>query len=118
MHERINKPVSMERITDLFVKEKKDVDGEHTYHTMPIESGLPPSDPSLVSIICSIKNGFGFIKDEKINNVFFYYNSVTNRDFDELEVGMKVRYLCEEDTERSKRDGAPRYRAYKVTVID
>jgi cold shock CspA family protein len=50
--------------------------------------------------------------------VFFYYDTLTNKDFDELEVGMKVKYLCEEDTERSKRDEAPRYRAYKVTVLD
>jgi hypothetical protein len=33
-------------------------------------------------------------------------------------VGMRVKYLCEEDEERSKRDEAIRYRAYKVTVLD
>ncbi|MHB9292302.1 hypothetical protein Holit_01398 [Hollandina sp. SP2] len=118
MHERINRPALTETINGLFVKEKKETDGENADNTLPVKLSVPPIDPYLVSIIVSIKNGFGFIKDEKINNVFFYYDSVTNRDFDELEVGMKVRYLCEEDTERSKRDGAPRYRAYKVTVID
>jgi uncharacterized LabA/DUF88 family protein/cold shock CspA family protein len=117
MHERINK-LSTETSNGLFVKEKKEPEGENIENTIPVKSSVPQADPSLVSIIFSIKNGFGFIKDEKINNVFFYYDSVTNRDFDELEVGMKVRYLCEEDTERTKRDGAPRYRAYKVTVID
>ena len=117
MHERINK-LSTETSNGLFVKEKKEPEGENIENTIPVKSSVPQADPSLVSIIFSIKNGFGFIKDEKINNVFFYYYSVTNRDFDELEVGIKVRYLCEEDTERTKRDGAPRYRAYKVTVID
>ncbi|MDR0721706.1 MAG: NYN domain-containing protein [Treponema sp.] len=117
MHERINR-LSTETSNGLFVKEKKETDWENTENTILVKSSIPQADPSLVSSIFSIKNGFGFIKDEKINNVFFYYDSVTNRDFDELEVGMKVRYLCEEDTERTKRDGAPRYRAYKVTVID
>jgi uncharacterized LabA/DUF88 family protein/cold shock CspA family protein len=118
MHERINRQIPTDMINGLFVKEKKESDGENIDNTVPTKSIDSRQDHSLVSIIFSIKNGFGFIKDEKINNVFFYYDSVTNRDFDELEVGMKVRYLCEEDTERSKRDDAPRYRAYKVTVID
>ncbi|MDR2632580.1 MAG: NYN domain-containing protein [Treponema sp.] len=118
MHERINRQTPTESISGLFVKEKKDTDEEDTDTRISLSSSGPRSDPDLVSVICSIKNGFGFIKDEKTNNVFFYYDTVTNRDFDELEVGMKVRYLCEEDMERSKRDGTPRYRASKVTVID
>jgi cold shock CspA family protein len=65
-----------------------------------------------------VKDGFGFIKDENINNVFFHYSTLTNRDFDELEPGMKVKYLREEDEERSKRDESPRYRAIRVTVMD
>jgi cold shock CspA family protein/uncharacterized LabA/DUF88 family protein len=63
-------------------------------------------------------NGFGFIRDEERNNVFFHYSTVTNRDFTELEPGMKVKYRVEDDEERTKRDGALRYRAYKVTVLD
>jgi hypothetical protein len=31
---------------------------------------------------------------------------------------MKVKYVREEDAERTKRDEAPRYRAIKVTVMD
>jgi hypothetical protein len=31
---------------------------------------------------------------------------------------MKVKYRVEDDEERTKRDGALRYRAYKVTVLD
>jgi cold shock CspA family protein/uncharacterized LabA/DUF88 family protein len=72
-----------------------------------------------VSTIFSINpTGFGFIKDETNNNLFFHYSSVTNRDFAELQPGVKVKYQQEEDEERSKRDNAPRYRAYKVTVIE
>jgi cold shock CspA family protein len=116
MNERINKEPSTDIINGLFVKDKKEADVEHT--GIIAKAISPVEDAGLVSTIFSIKEGFGFIKDEKINNIFFYYDTVTNRDFDELEVGMKVKYLCEEDMERSKREGAPRYRAHKVTVIE
>ncbi|MDR1947953.1 MAG: NYN domain-containing protein [Spirochaetaceae bacterium] len=118
MNERIDKQPSSDIINGLFVREKREADVESPNTSAP-EKILPPAeDNGMVSTIFSIKDGFGFIKDEKINNVFFYYDTVTNMDFDELKIGMKVKYLCEEDMERSKRDGAPRYRAYKVTVID
>jgi len=63
-------------------------------------------------------NGFGFIKDEERNNIFFHYSRLTNCDFSDLRVGMKVRCSIEEDPERSKRDEMPVYRATKVTVIE
>ncbi|MDR0313762.1 MAG: cold shock domain-containing protein [Treponema sp.] len=50
--------------------------------------------------------------------MFFHYSTVTNRDFSELKSGMKVRYMVEEDEERSKRDEVLRFRARKVTVLD
>ncbi|MCL2833510.1 MAG: NYN domain-containing protein [Treponema sp.] len=71
------------------------------------------------SIIVSLnQNGFGFIKDEERNNIFFHYSTVTNRDFSELKPFVKVKYQVEEDEERSKRDEAQRFRAVKVTVLD
>jgi len=71
------------------------------------------------SIIISLNsNGFGFIKDESQNNIFFHYSTLTNKDFTELQTGMTVKYQLEEDTERSKREGELRYRACRVTVID
>jgi uncharacterized LabA/DUF88 family protein/cold shock CspA family protein len=119
MSERINKEPLAETVNNLFVRERKDFDTEDVNYISPEKTiPHPVEDKYLVSTIFSIKDGFGFIKDERINNVFFYYETVTNRDFDELEVGMKVKYLCEEDMERSKRDNAPRYRAYKVTIIE
>jgi uncharacterized LabA/DUF88 family protein/cold shock CspA family protein len=117
MNERINKYPASDIINDLFVREKKETDFENTDIVIP-EVAVPELDGnSQTSTIFSIKDGFGFIKDEKINNVFFYYDTVTNMEFNELEVGMKVKYLLEEDMERSKRDNAPRYRASKVTVV-
>ena len=73
----------------------------------------------LTSIIFNVlPNGCGFIKDEECNNIFFHYSGLTNCDFSELRPGVKVKYTVEEDEERSKRDGAPRFRANRVTVID
>ncbi|MDR1727352.1 MAG: NYN domain-containing protein [Acidobacteriota bacterium] len=63
-------------------------------------------------------NGFGFIRDVERNNVFFHYGALTNRDFADLDSGMRVKYRVEEDAERTKRDGVPRYRAHMVTVLD
>jgi uncharacterized LabA/DUF88 family protein/cold shock CspA family protein len=118
MNERIDKQPFADNINSLFVREKREVDAEVTDNSVLEKTLFPAEDKGLVSTIFSVKEGFGFIKDEKINNIFFYYDTVTNKDFDELEVGMKVKYQLEEDIERTKRDGALRYRAYKVTVID
>jgi len=72
-----------------------------------------------VSTIYNVSpNGFGFIKDEGKNNIFFHYSTLTNCDFSELKPGMKVRYTMEEDEERSKRNETPCYRATKVTLIE
>jgi cold shock CspA family protein/uncharacterized LabA/DUF88 family protein len=79
---------------------------------------LPEETPEYVSVILNINNGFGFIRDDERNNVFFHYSTVTNRDWSELQPGMRVRYLMERDPERSKRDDSPRFRAIKVTVMD
>ena len=72
-----------------------------------------------VSTIFNVSpNGFGFIKDEGKNNIFFHYSTLTNCDFFDLKPGMKVRYTMEEDEERSKRNETPCYRATKVTLIE
>jgi cold shock CspA family protein/uncharacterized LabA/DUF88 family protein len=118
MNERIDRQPDAETINDLFVKEKKDVVMENIGNIIAPKVAERSGERGLRSTIFSIKDGFGFIKEEENNNVFFYYNTVTNRDFAELEVGMKVEYFREEDSERSKRDEAPRYRAYKVTILD
>jgi uncharacterized LabA/DUF88 family protein/cold shock CspA family protein len=121
MNERIENNSTLETINNLFVREKKDFTvftGDNTDNMASGKKPEPEDTNSAESIIFSLKDGFGFIKDEKRNNLFFYYDTVTNKDFDELEIGMKVKYYYEEDMERSKRDGAPRYRAYKVTVME
>jgi cold shock CspA family protein/uncharacterized LabA/DUF88 family protein len=122
MHQKIEEN-SGEYIKDLFVPEKiwdkipsfinSPVD------TVSVDNSLKSPYSEFDSVIFSINpNGFGFIKDEERNNIFFHYSTVTNRDFSELKSGMKVRYMVEEDEERSKRDEVLRFRARKVTVLD
>jgi uncharacterized LabA/DUF88 family protein/cold shock CspA family protein len=118
MSERIDRQPTQDTINGLFVKEKKDIPTETIGNIIANKPANQINEEEIISTIFSIKDGFGFIKDEECNNVFFYYNTVTNKDFDELEVGMKVSYLREEDSERSKREESPRYRAYKVSIID
>ncbi|MDR1179396.1 MAG: NYN domain-containing protein [Spirochaetales bacterium] len=116
MHQKIDQNESG-NITELFVPDR-------SIEKSQAVSGLPSADqpaveqlPEYPSVILTINvNGFGFIRDEESNNVFFHYNSVTNRDFSDLQPGMKVRYTREEDALRSKRENAPRYKAVKVTV--
>jgi cold shock CspA family protein/uncharacterized LabA/DUF88 family protein len=106
-----------EFIKGLFVTER-----ERAPAVLPVDFGEIGNDiraQEYDSVILTLTvNGFGFIRDEDRNNVFFHYSTLTNRDFTELEPGMKVRYRVEDDIERTKRDGAVRYRAFKVTVLD
>jgi uncharacterized LabA/DUF88 family protein len=117
MHQKIEQN-NNDYIKDLFVPEKN-------YERVPVINNLKYDAPvniekeEFVSTIYSINpNGFGFIRDEERNNIFFHYSRVTNCDFQEIKFGMKVKYTVEEDAERSKRDGAERFRASKVTIID
>ena len=116
MHQRIEQNGS-EYIKELFVHEKNYERLPVAYNTMP-ENVPDGENEEHISVIFSINpNGFGFIKDEVRNNIFFHYSRVTNCDFQDLKYGMEVKYTVEEDEERSKRDGAPRFRASKVTVV-
>jgi len=116
MHQRIEQN-NNEYIKDLFVPEK-------FFERTPVVNNMKEIDEDteeheFVSTIYSINpNGFGFIRDEERNNIFFHYSRVTNRDFQDIKFGMKVKYEVEEDAERSKKDDAPRFRATRVTVID
>ncbi|MDR0598600.1 MAG: NYN domain-containing protein [Treponema sp.] len=110
-----------EYIKNLFVPDRnvERVQSPLNFKSDPADPRPPAASEEFSSTIFSINvNGFGFIKDEGQNNLFFHYSTVTNRDFSELQAGMRVRYLREEDPERSKRDGELRYRACRVTVVD
>jgi cold shock CspA family protein/uncharacterized LabA/DUF88 family protein len=106
-----------EYIENLFVPERVQ---EFVYNFSPSAAAKDAGTvEELTSTIYSLNpNGFGFIKNEERNNIFFHYSRVTNCDFSELKYGMEVKYTVEEDEERSKRDEAPRYRATRVTVVE
>jgi len=118
MHQRIEQNNS-EYIRELFVPERPP---ELVFNFSPTSvqdgSEIAPAE-EFTSIIYSINpNGFGFIKDDERNNIFFHYSRLTNCDFAELKYGMAVKYSVEEDEERSKRDSAPRFRATRVTLVE
>ena len=93
--------------------------GSEEEYDIPSYFSLPKKLIEGTSVIISLNaNGFGFIKEESQNNIFFHYSTLTNKDFTELQTGMRVKYQLEEDTERSKREGELRYRACRVTVLD
>ncbi|MCL1874202.1 MAG: NYN domain-containing protein [Clostridiales bacterium] len=52
------------------------------------------------STILSLKEGYGFIRDDEKNNVFFHSKAVQNADFRDLWEGMKVRYVCLKDNDK------------------
>jgi cold shock CspA family protein/uncharacterized LabA/DUF88 family protein len=119
MYQRINES-NNDFIKNLFVSDNT---GERTPSLFIHEDGNANANDlrslEYVSTIFTLNvNGFGFIRDEEKNNVFFHYSTLTNRDFTELEAGMKVKYRVEDDLERTKREGVIRYRAYTVTVLD
>ncbi|MCL2271654.1 MAG: NYN domain-containing protein [Treponema sp.] len=118
MHQKIEQNDS-DIIKELFVTEKYyEKTPPVNFKADNIADNAEDNEEFISSIFSINPNGFGFIKDEERNNIFFHYSRVTNCEFHEMKFGMKVKYTVEEDEERSKKDGAPRYRAIKVTVID
>jgi uncharacterized LabA/DUF88 family protein/cold shock CspA family protein len=116
MHQRIEQNNS-DYIKELFVPEKNYEKLPVTFNFKPAGTNEEDSEEFTSTIFSINPNGFGFIKDEERNNIFFHYSRVANCDFPDLKACMKVTYTVEEDEERSKRDGAARFRATKVTVI-
>jgi cold shock CspA family protein/uncharacterized LabA/DUF88 family protein len=118
MHQRTEQNGS-EFVRNLFVPDRN-VDQNQVQNSFKFDNAESAvTMQEYTSTIFSLNvNGFGFIKDESQNNIFFHYSTLTNRDFTELQAGMTVKYQLEEDPERSRRDGEVRYRACRVTVLD
>jgi cold shock CspA family protein/uncharacterized LabA/DUF88 family protein len=119
MHQKIDEDYGNDQyIQDLFVPEDTSEKPGNSLFARAFEEHSENGE-EFTSSICNINvNGFGFIKDEEFNNIFFHYSTVSNKDFTELQTGMKVKYSREEDAERSKKEGTLRYRASKVSIID
>jgi cold shock CspA family protein/uncharacterized LabA/DUF88 family protein len=110
-------------IKDLFVQERPH-ESTFTFNfagNSAIKPGTQDGTAAaeFVSTIYNVSpNGYGFIKDEEKNNIFFHYSRLANCDFTDLKSGMKVRYTIEEDEERSKQNETPCFRATRVTLIE
>ena len=112
-----------EYIKDLFVPEKPQ---EYIFNFSPTAGAAnsasigkqEPVEEFSSAILLINPNGYGFIRDDEKNNIFFHYSRLTNCDFSDLKPGMKVKYSVEEDEERSKRFETPCFRATKVTLVD
>jgi uncharacterized LabA/DUF88 family protein/cold shock CspA family protein len=90
--------------------------------TEAVESATPEDSPVAEeeakadeyedSIILSLHNGFGFIQNSDVGNVFFHYTSLYNCTFDALMEGDKVKY---KKTLNAKKSG---YMAEKVILVE
>ena len=63
------------------------------------EPPVPPPPPGtpLKGMVCTLKEGFGFIKcPEYPNNVFFHFSAVTGCDFEDLNEGDLVTFKVEQ----------------------
>jgi len=64
--------------------------------TAPPPPPPPPGTP-LHGEVCTLKEGFGFIRcPEYPNNVFFHFSAVTGCDFDDLQEGDSVSFRVEQ----------------------
>ncbi len=132
MHQRIDEGTADDAIKGLFVAERYSEYAPANEYTESIgnltapklrngagggeKADAPYRDGPYPATILSLKTGFGFLSEEKHNNVFFHYSTLTNTDFDDLQVGMNVEYFRVIDEERTQKEGDTRYRAFEVTV--
>ena len=117
MSQRINQKGN-EYVESLFVTERMHEHGLNANSAAPQEKQKEGPEEFVSTIFNVSPAGFGFIKDEDKNNIFFHYSKLTNCDISNLEAGMKVSYMIEEDEERSKREERLVYRATKVTLLE
>ncbi|MDR2258266.1 MAG: NYN domain-containing protein, partial [Treponema sp.] len=79
MNERIDNESAPETVNSLFVREKREFAIPAEENTSAQRAAEQDETNCAVSTIFSLKDGFGFIKDEKRNNLFFYYDTLTNK---------------------------------------
>jgi len=117
MSQKINRNGN-EYVDHLFVPERTQEQALNAGPSAPVGKAVEQTDEYTSTIFNVSPAGFGFIKDEEKNNIFFHYSRLTNCDITDLKPGMKVSYTIEEDEERSKREDRPVYRAIKVTLAE
>jgi len=117
MSQKINQEDN-EYIKDLFVVERTQEPVSNQPTAVQSECKEEPSGEYVSTVLSVNSSGFGFIKDEEKNNIFFHYSKLANCDISDLKSGVKVSYTIEEDEERSKREDRPVYRATRVTLLE
>lgn len=76
---------------------KEEFEGEIEIEEGDTSVPPPPPGTQLKGMICTLKEGFGFIKcPEYPNNVFFHFSAVTGCDFDDLNEGDLVVFKVEQ----------------------
>jgi len=117
MHDRINSRVSGNDslIKNMFVQPLQPKESNRVFQsaTTPEDNGKSFPVNLKESTIHSIKDGYGFINDSAVNNVYFSFSSLENYDFNDLRQGMKVKY-----DQKAKEDGSDRFIAVKVWVVE
>ena len=116
MSQRINQNGS-EYVEHLFVPERAQDPSLLASHSS-LSKRAERSDEQVSTILNVNPAGFGFIKDEENNNIFFHYSKLANCDISDLKIGTKVSYVIEEDEERSKQEERPVYLATRVTLVE
>jgi len=117
MSQKINQSDS-DYIESLFVPERAQEQAASANQLAQPEKPPESADEYTSTILNVSPGGFGFIRDEEKNNIFFHYSRLANCDISDLKAGMKVSYMIEEDEERSKREERPVYRATRVTLVE
>jgi len=110
-----------EVVKELFVQERP-YDGSAAAAPAPPPEKRPGQagepDEYVSTVLHISHDGYGFIRDEEKNNIFFHYSRLTNCDMSALRAGTRVSYEIEEDEERTKREDRPVFRATRVTLIE
>lgn len=64
---------------------------------VPASTPPPPFGTQLHGVVCTMKEGFGFIRcPEYPNNVFFHFSAVVGREFEDLNEGDAVTFTVEQ----------------------
>ncbi len=99
MHQIIDDPTRRDHplIKNLFVepKEPPSASPSTTFHEEPSEKIEEGGQPRYEGELLKLCDGFGFIRCRQFpNNAFFHWSSLTNKDFAELEIGQRVRFIA------------------------
>lgn len=107
---------SSQSIADLFIGPPKITNMTYTSVGSALRDRPESESRRKQSTIMTLKTGYGFIRWPELNNVYFFYQALTNADFEDLVVGDTVEFEIEERAD-GETDGPKRYIAKSVRLI-